>query len=88
MKKLTINGDVFTFKKFDIVKNWKTDIFDLYKKPSKDKKEAFEERKGKLSKIYGLIGGIQNFSIYGEIIDEEGNRHDVKITKGNNFIID
>lgn len=87
MKKTTINGDVFTFKKFDIVKNWKKELSDLYKKPSKDKKEAFEERKGKLSKIYGLIGGIQNFSIYGEIVDEEGKRHDVKITKWNNFIL-
>ena len=87
MKKTTIKGDVFTFKKFDIVRNWKTDISDLYEKPSQEKKDAFKKREAKLSKIYGLIGGIQNFSIYGEIIDEEGNRHDVKITKGNNFIL-
>lgn len=87
MKQLTINGDLFKFKKFDVVKNWKTDISDLYEKPSQEKKDAFNEWEAKLSKIYGLIGGIQNFSIYGEIIDEEGNRHDVKITKSNNFIL-
>lgn len=88
MKQVQIRGDLFKFKKFDVVKNWKTDISDLYEKPSQEKKDAFNEREAKLSKIYGLIGGKQNFSIYGEIIDEEGNRHNVKITKGNNFIID
>ena len=87
MKQLEIRGDLFKFKKFDIVRNWKTDISDLYEKPSKEKKDAFNEREGKLAKIYGLVGGIQNYSIYGEIIDEEGKRHDVKITKSNNFIL-
>ena len=87
MKKLTIRGDAFTFKKFEPVFNWKTDIYDLYEKPSQAKKEAFDEREEKLAKIYGLVGGIQNYSIFGEIIDEEGKRHDVKITKSNNFIL-
>lgn len=87
MKQLQIRGDLFTFKKINIVKNWKTDIFDLYEKPSQKKVEAFKEWEAKLSKVYGLIGGSHNFSIFGEIIDEEGERHDVKITKSNNFIL-
>ena len=87
MKQLQIRGDVFKFKKFDIVRNWKTDIFDLYEKPSQKKRNAFNKREKKLARVYGLIGGSHNFSIFGEIIDEEGNRHDVKITKSNNFIL-
>ena len=88
MKQLTINGDLFTFKKLENVINWKNDIFDLYEKPSEAKREAFKKWQEKLDSIHGLIGGSHNFSIFGKITDEEGKRHTVKITKCNNFIID
>lgn len=87
MKTTTINGTVYTFKKFDQVRNWKSDIFELYEKPSQDKIEAFNEREKKLTCIYWLIGGKQNYSIFGDVIDENGDRHPVKITKSNRFIL-
>ena len=88
MKQLTINGDLFTFKRLENVANGKTDIFDLYEKPSEEKRKAFKKWEAKLDSIHGLIGGSHNFSIFGKITDEEGIRHTVKITKCNNFIID
>lgn len=87
MKTTTINGTTYTFKKFGPIFNWKSDIFDLYEKPSQEKKDAFKKWKGKLARIYWLIGGIQNYSIFGDVIDENGERHAVKITKDNAFIL-
>lgn len=42
-KTITINGDVYTFGRFTPVWNFKTDIYDLYDRPSYEKVEAFRE---------------------------------------------
>jgi hypothetical protein len=83
----TINGTTYTFKKFEPVFNWKDSIFDLYEKPSKEKRDAFKKWEAKLDRIYWLVGGKQNYSIFWEITDESGERHAVKITKSNAFIL-
>ena len=87
MKTITIKGTTYTFKKFEPLHNGKSSIFDLYKTPWETNKKAFKEWEEKLDHIYWLCGGSHSFSIYGDIIDENGERHAVKITKCNNFIL-
>ena len=84
----TIRGDVFTFKKMELLRNGKSSIFDLYKTPWETNRKAFEKREKKLACVYWLCGGSHSYSIYGDIIDENGERHAVKITRQNNYIID
>lgn len=86
-KTITINGDVYTYGRFEPVYNGKTSIFDLYDRPSQEKIEAFEEWDKKIT-IQGMIGWSWSFSIFGEVKDEEGKRHEVKITRDYNWILD
>lgn len=67
--------------------NGKSSIFDLYKTPWETNRKAFEKREKELACIYWLCGGSHSYSIYWDIIDENGERHAVKITKRNNYII-
>lgn len=85
-KTVTINGDVYTFGRFEPVYNGKTNIFHLYDRPSQEKIQAFEEWDKKIT-IQGMIGWTYNFSIFGEVKDEEGKRHEVKITRDYNWIL-
>ena len=87
-KTVTINGDVFTFWRFTPVFNYKNDIYDLYDRPSYEKKQAFDEWNKKLVEIYGMTGSKFAFSIYGYVKDEEGQLHNVKITRDYNWILD
>ena len=53
-KTTTINGDVYTFGRFEPVYNYKRDIYDLYDRPSQYKIEAFDEWYHKLDEITGM----------------------------------
>ena len=86
-KTITINGDVYTYGRFEPISNRKTDIYDLYDRPSYEKIQAFEEWNKKIA-IYGMVWSKFVFSIYGEVKDEEGNWHNVKITRDYNWILD
>ena len=85
-KTITINGDVYTYGRFEPISNRKTDIYDLYDRPSYEKIQAFNEWDKKIA-IYGMVWSKFVFSIYGVVKDEEGNRHDVKITRDYNRIL-
>ena len=87
-KTVTINGDVFTFWRFTPVFNYKNDIYDLYDRPSCYKVAAFNEWNEKLVEIYGMTWNSCTFSIYGYVKDEDGNLHNVKITRDYNWILD
>ena len=87
-KTTTINGDVYTYGRFEPVYNYKTDIYDLYDRPSYEKIQAFEEWNKKLVEIYGMTGNTCQFSIYGYVKDEEWRLHNVKITRDYNWILD
>jgi membrane-bound lytic murein transglycosylase len=87
-KTITINGDVYTYGRFEPVYNYKRDIYNLYDRPSYEKIQAFEEWNKKLVEIYGLVGSKFAFSIYGYVRDEEGHLHNVKITRDYNWILD
>ena len=87
-KTISINGDVFTFWRFTPVFNYKNDIYDLYDRPSYEKIQAFDEWNKKLVEIYGMTGSKFAFSIYGYVKDEEGQLHNVKITRDYNWILD
>lgn len=54
-KTITINGDVYTYGRFEPVYNGKTNIFHLYERPSQEKIQAFEEWDKKIT-IQGMIG--------------------------------
>ena len=86
-KTITINGDVYTYWRFTPVRNYKTDIYDLYDRPSYEKIQAFEEWNKKII-IRGMVWSKFVFSIYGMVIDEDGNYHQVKITRDYNWILD
>jgi len=85
-KTITINGDVYTYGRFEPISNRKTDIYDLYDRPSYEKIQAFEEWDKKIV-IQGMVWSKFVFSIYGEVKDEEGNWHNVKITRDYNWIL-
>ena len=87
MTTTTINGTTYTFKKFEPIHNGKTTIFDLYKTPGETNRKAFEKWEKKLNRVYWLCGGSHSFSIYGNVIDNEGKPHAVKITKANAYIL-
>ena len=42
-KTITINGDVYTYGRFEPIANYCTSIYDLYERPSYEKIQAFEE---------------------------------------------
>lgn len=88
MKNITINGDTYTYGRFTPVYNGKNDIFDLYDRPSTYKVVAFNEWNEKLVEIYGMTWNSCCFSIYGYVKDENGNLHNVKITRDYNWILD
>lgn len=88
MKTTTINWINFTFKKFNPIKNWKSEIHDLYWNPSYNKIRIFNEWDWKLDLIYWLTWNFHNFSIYGSIKDNDWKFHNVKITKSYNYILD
>ena len=84
----TINGINFTVNpKITPVKNWKTDIYDLYDHPSCTKVRIFNDWDKKIC-IYWLTGNSSVFSIYWSIRDDEGKDHNVKITPSYNYLID
>ena len=87
-KTVQINGDYFTFGKFTPVYNGKNSIYDLYNRPSCYKVAAFNEWNEKLVEIYGMTWNSCTFSIYGYVKDEDGNLHNVKITRDYNWILD
>lgn len=87
-KTISINGDSYTFKKYEPFYNFKRDIYDLYDRPSAYKIDAFNEWDKKLVEIYGMTGNTCTFSIYGMVKDEEGNLHNVRITRDHNWILD
>lgn len=87
-KTVTINGDVYTYGRFEPCYNFKRDIYDLYDRPSGYKIDAFNEWSKKLVEIYGLTGSKFAFSIHGYVKDEEGQLHNVKITRNYNWILD
>lgn len=87
-KTITINGDVYTYGRFEPVYNYKRDIYDLYDRPSQYKIEAFDEWYHKLDEITGMTWWKFAFSIYGYVRDEEGHLHNVKITRDYNWILD
>lgn len=70
-KTITINGDVYTYGRFEPVYNYKRTIWDLYDRPSDEKVDAYNEWYGKLEEIHGLTGSKFNFSIYGCVKDED-----------------
>lgn len=88
MKTITINWVNFTQKKLDPYYNWKSDIFDLYKHPSQKKIKIFNYRSKTLNNIYWLTWNMHNFSIYWNIIDQNWQLHNVKITQSYNYILD
>jgi hypothetical protein len=53
-KTITINGDVYTYGRFEPISNRKTDIYDLYDRPSYEKIQAFEEWDKKIV-IQGMV---------------------------------
>ena len=85
-KTITINGDVYTYGRFEPISNRKTDIYDLYDRPSYEKIQAFNEWDKKIV-IQGMVWSKFVFSIYGEVKDEDGKRHEVKITRDYNRIL-
>ena len=87
MKTVKINGTTYTVKKAEPYFNGKTSIFDLYDRPSTTKVVIFREWQEKLNSIYGLVGNSCTFSIYWDVIDENGVKHDVRITHANNYIL-
>lgn len=68
--------------------NWKSDIYDLYEKPSYEKVCIFRKWKEKLNTIYWLSWNSHLFSISWNVIDENGVLHNVKITASHNYILD
>lgn len=86
-KTTTINGDVYTYGRFEPVYNGKTSIYSLYDRPSYEKIQAFEEWDRKIA-IQGLTWNTFNFSIYGVVQDENWDFHQVKITRDYNWILD
>lgn len=86
-KTITINGDVYTYGRFDPVFNYKTDIYDLYDRPSYEKIQAFNEWDKKIT-IHGMVWSKFSFSIHGYVTDENWDVHNVKITKDYNWILD
>ena len=88
MKTTTIQWINFNYKNFNVIKNWKTCIYDLYEKPSYRKVKIFNDWQWKLDLIYWLTWNFHNFSIYGSIKDNDWKFHNVKITKSYNYILD
>lgn len=86
MKTITIKGIDFEKKFYNVCHNWKT-LDDLYKKPSKEKRDAYNYWNEKLDVIYWTIWNLHTFSIFWRITDEDWKIHDVKITKSKNLII-
>lgn len=87
-KTICINGVYYTPKKAAIYSNWKSDLFQLYEKPSCEKVRIFNDRKQKLNCIYWLEGNSNTFSIHGNVKDENWSIHNVWITARNNYILD
>ena len=83
-----INGVYYTPKKMDPFYNWKSDLYQLYKKPSYGKVCIFRKWKEKLNTIYWLSWNSHFFSISWNVIDENGVLHNVKITASHNYILD
>ena len=70
------------------VYNYKSNIFDLYDRPSYTKINIFNEWSEKLDCITWLTWNKFNFSIYWYIIDKENwQKHNVKITPSYNYVI-
>ena len=90
MKKTTVSikGVTFTPCNLSPVYNWKSDIFQLYSRPSATKIAIFKDRSQKLDGIYSLTGNCNFFSIYGYIFDDAWKKHNVKITPSYNYILD
>ena len=87
MKTITIKGKEFTFKNFDSCHNGVSDIYKLYKKPSSEKVAAFKKWEKILDCIFWMKGNSNCFTIYWFIKDKDWIERDVKITKGNNYIL-
>lgn len=69
--------------------NYKSNIFDLYDRPSYTKISIFNEWNEKLDCIYWLTWNTSVFSIYWYIIDKENwKKHNVKITPSYNYVLD
>lgn len=84
----TINWITFTVNsRLTPLRNWKTSIFDLYSRPSYTKIKIFNDW-DKLINIYWLTWNSCTFTIYGDILDENWQKHNVKITKGYNYLLD
>ena len=86
-KTTTINGDVYTYGRFDGCYNGITSIYSLYDRPSYEKIQAFEEWNKKIV-ITGMTWSKFVFSIYGYVTDEDWHVHNVKITRDYNWILD
>lgn len=86
---ILIGSDRYTQNnKIERHSNRKTDIFDLYERPSSTKVAIFREWQEKLYTIDGLIGNSSVFSIYWTVKDGDGHLHHVKITPSYNYILD
>ena len=88
MKNTTIKWIQFTIKNsIDFISNWKTNIYQLYDKPSYEKTKIFNEWKNKLDWITWLTWNKFNFSIYWYIFDNDWIKHNVKITQSYNYLL-
>jgi len=86
---ILINGDCYTpTTKIEWYSNRKTDIFDLYERPSQTKVAIFKEWQEKLHSIEWLTGNSCRFSIYWTLKDEDWHLHHVKITPSYNYLLD
>ena len=86
---ILINGDYYTpTKNVERMSNRKTDIFDLYERPSHTKVAIFREWQEKLHSIEWLTGNSCRFSIYWTVKDENWEIHHVKITPSYNYLLD
>ena len=85
-KFVTVKWICFREEDFSPVHNWRTELKDLYKKPSKKKQSVFDYWKSKLFYIYWLTWNLYTFQIYWCIRGEDWIIRDVKITPSYNFI--
>lgn len=85
-KFVTVRGINFEEANFTPVHNWRTELSDLYKKPSSTKQDVFNYWKEHLFYIYWLTWNLHMFQIYWCIRDDNWFVRDVKITPFHNFI--
>ena len=83
-----INGDTYQTKEGleRPYYNWKTDIFQLYARPSNTKISIFRYWERKLDEITALRWNSMFFSIYGKITDNNWEVKNVWITPSHNYI--